>query len=258
MSLECVTQKSLYYSDEELSLVTTRPLPCHVAVIMDGNRRWTRAQSERKNISLLGGHWVGANVLTQMVEAASDLGIKTLTVFGFSTENWGRSQEEISTLLQILSCYLENNRQKMVTQGVRFHVIGDLSPFPESLKETIATTKKATLGGKGIDFVIALNYGGRDDVKRAMRSIACEIESGKLVPDDISEETISRYLATAPFPDPDLLIRTSGEQRISNFLLWQLAYTEIYITEIFWPDFTPRDLLNAVLDFQRRQRRIGK
>ncbi len=260
MSLDCHTShKSLHYSDEQLSLASLHALPRHVAVIMDGNRRWAhRQQGTDKNISPLGGHWAGANVLTQIVEAASDIGIKILTVYGFSTENWGRSPEEVDTLLQILGCYLESNRQKMVTQGVRFHVIGDLTPFPDSLKQTIEGTKRATEGGKRIDFVIALNYGGRDEMRRAMLKIADDMAKGSLAKQQITEEVISGYLDTAPFGDPDLLIRTSGEKRLSNFLLWQLAYAEVYMTETLWPDFTSRDLLNAVLDFQKRQRRIGK
>ena len=262
MLLNCQTShKSLHYSDEQLSLASVHSLPRHVAIIMDGNRRWARREQGidiDKNISPLGGHWAGANVLTQIVEAASDIGIKVLTVYGFSTENWGRSPEEVDTLLQILCCYLENNRQKMVAQGVRFHAIGDLTPFTDSLKQTIETTRRATAGGKGIDFVIALNYGGRDEMRRAMLKIADDMISGTLAKHQITEESIANYLDTAPFGDPDLLIRTSGEKRLSNFLLWQLAYAEVYMTETLWPDFTPRDLLNAVLDFQKRQRRIGK
>ena len=260
MSLEYhPKQRLLHYSEEHLLQIDVLSLPRHVAIIMDGNRRWARGQQGvDKNISSLGGHWAGANVLTQIVEAASDLGIKVLTVYGFSTENWGRPPEEVDTLLQILSGYLENNRQKMVSQGVRFHVIGDLTPFTDSLKQTIASTRRATAGGKGIDFVIALNYGGRDEMRRVLLKITEDMVSGSLAKHQLTEETIASYLDTAPFGDPDLLIRTSGEKRLSNFLLWQLAYAEVYMTDTLWPDFTPRDLLNAVLDFQKRQRRIGK
>jgi undecaprenyl diphosphate synthase len=260
MSLDCHTAlKSLHFSDEQLNLASGQPIPRHVAIIMDGNRRWARrGQDECKNISVLNGHWVGANVLTQVVEAAADIGIKILTVYGFSTENWGRSSEEVDSLLQILCCYLENNRQKMVTQGVRFHPIGDLTPFSESLKQTIESTVKATARGKKVDLVIALNYGGRDELCRAFLKMVEDLSQGKLRKDQITEDRVSYYLDTAPFGDPDLLIRTSGEKRLSNFLLWQLAYTEVYMTEVLWPDFTPRDLLNAVIDFQKRQRRIGK
>jgi undecaprenyl diphosphate synthase len=248
----------MHFSNEELSLALERPLPRHVAIIMDGNRRWMEKQFLGKATNPLGGHWAGAETLTKIVEAASDLGLKILTVFGFSTENWGRSQEEIDTLLLILETYLENNRQKMVDEGVRFHAIGDLTPFSENLKNTIEMTTQATERGSGIHFVVALNYGGRDEMLRVLMRLSEEMISGKLSREGVSEEIISKYLDTAPYGDPDLLIRTSGERRISNFLLWQLAYTEIYVTETLWPDFTARDLLKAVLDFQRRQRRRGK
>lgn len=259
MSADCsLPPKLLQFAEEELRLVTSSPLPRHVAIIMDGNRRWMKKQFFGTLLNHLGGHWAGAETLTKIVEAASDLGLKTLTVFGFSTENWGRSSEEIAALLHILETYLETNRQKMVDQGVRFHVIGDLTPFSQKLKKTIETTRAATAEGQGIDFVVALNYGGRDEIRRAMQKMFGNMLLNKLAPQDLTEETISHYLDTAPFGDPDLLIRTSGEQRISNFLLWQMAYTEVYMTETLWPDFTPRDLLKAVLDFQKRQRRKGK
>ena len=254
----CSSQKSLYYSGEELASVCESPLPGHVAIIMDGNRRWMQKRFFGKITNPLGGHWAGANVLTKIVEAASDLGLKVLTVYGFSTENWGRSPEEVNTLLKIFQTYLENNRAKMVQQEVRFHVIGNLIPFSEELKKSIEMTCQATQGGKGIDVVVALNYGGRDEMRRVVQRISKEILSGRLSQDAVTEEIIASYLDTAPYGDPDLLIRTSGEKRISNFLLWQLAYAEVYVTETLWPDFTPRDLLTAVLDFQKRQRRRGK
>lgn len=233
-------------------------MPRHIAIIMDGNRRWMRKQFLGKETNPLGGHWAGAETLTKVVEAACDLGIKVLTVFGFSTENWGRSPEEVTTLLKIFETYLENNRQKMVKQGVRLHVIGEISPFPPELKKAIDLTCQVTEGGRELDFVIALNYGGRDEMRRVMQKLAEELLSGRLDKEQITEKSIAQYLDTAPFGDPDLLVRTSGERRISNFLLWQLAYTEVYITETLWPDFSEKDLLKAVLDFQKRQRRRGK
>lgn len=233
------------------------PLPRHIAIIMDGNRRWAKRHF-LKNRNPLGGHWVGADVLTTLVEAASDLGIKILTVYAFSTENWERSTLEVNTLLEILENSLNKQRPKMIQQGVRFHVIGDITPFPLSLKKSIQMSLCETEKGNQIDFVVALNYGGRDEIRRGIQKMIQEVVEGKLSKESITEETISHYLDTAPFGDPDLLIRTSGEERISNFLLWQLAYTELYVTETLWPDFTPRDLLKAVLDFQKRQRRRGK
>jgi undecaprenyl diphosphate synthase len=237
-------------------LAAAHPLPHHVAIIMDGNRRWARQQGSSS--SGIGGHWVGASVLTQIVEAARDLGIRILTVYGFSTENWGRTKNEVDTLLQILYSYLESNRQKMVAQGVSFHVIGDLTPFSDELKQAILSTRRATAGGKGLDFVVALNYGGRDEMRRAILNIVDDLAAGKLVKQQITEEKISSYLDTASFGDPDLIVRTSGEKRVSNFLLWQQAYAEVLTVETLWPDFTPRDLLDAVLAFRKRQRRIGK
>ena len=259
MSLECcVVPRSSHYTEEELNTAWARPLPHHIAIIMDGNRRWMRKQFLGKLTNPLGGHWAGANVLTTIVEAATDLGLKTLTVYGFSTENWGRSREEVDTLLHILKTYLDNNRQKMVNQDVRFHAIGDLTPFSLDLKKSIELTCQATEKSKGINFVVALNYGGRDEMRRVIHGLIEEVIAGSLSKEAITEETIAHRLDTASFGDPDLLIRTSGEKRISNFLLWQLAYAEVYVTETLWPDFTPRDLLMAVLDFQQRQRRIGK
>lgn len=259
MSSTCATNpRSTLYSEEELKEVWARPMPNHVAIIMDGNRRWMRKQFLGEAANPLDGHWAGANVVTKIVEAASDLGLKTLTVYGFSTENWGRSPEEVEMLLFILKNYLETNRQRMVDKGVKFHVIGDLSPFSADLKNTIEITRAATKEGNKIDFVVALNYGGRDEMRRVMQKLAQDVLMGTLSKEAITEETIANLLDTAPFGDPDLLIRTSGEKRISNFLLWQLAYAEVYVTETLWPDFTPRDLLTAVLDFQKRQRRIGR
>lgn len=245
------------FSKEEFEDLRSRPVPRHVAIIMDGNRRWVKKQLSGA-MHLHGGHWAGANTLTTIVEAASELGIKVLTVYGFSTENWGRSSEEVEALLEILHSYLELNCQKMVDQNIRFHPIGDLSPFSIELQRTIKETSLATERGKGMDFVIALNYGGRDEIRRAIQKIVGKVMEGTFTKEAISEETIASHLDTAPFGDPDLLIRTSGEKRISNFLLWQLAYAEVYLTETLWPDFTPRELLKAVLDFQQRQRRIGK
>lgn len=246
--------KKLHFSDEQLTQLAECPLPHHVAIIMDGNRRW----SEKYALTKLGGHWRGAHVLTQIVEAAADLGIRVLTVFAFSTENWKRSPEEVESLLKIFESYLKENCQKMVVQGVRFHVIGDITPLPASLKKTIERTCLMTSKGERIDFVVALNYGGRDEICRIVKKIVAEVESGKLSKNDINENCITSFSDTSSFGDPDLLIRTSGERRISNFLLWQLAYTEVYITETLWPEFTPFDLFIAVLDFQNRQRRNGK
>lgn len=254
MSIESITQ-SLYYSDEELSLVQQLPVPKHVAIIPDGNRRWAKRQSF---FNLMKGHWAGSSIITGIVEAASDLGIKVLTIYSISTENWHRPAHEVQTILTIFETFLRKNRQKMVDMGVRFETIGDLTPFPPVVQEEIEKTREATAKGDTLDLVLAMNYGARDEMKRALVSMINDYEKGKLDKEQITEEVISSYLDTASYGDPDLLIRAGGEKRISNFLLWQLAYTEVYMTEVLWPDFTPRDLLKAVLDFQKRTRRLGR
>ncbi len=241
---------STHFTEQELDLVRQNPVPQHIAIIPDGNRRWAKRQSTR---NLMQGHWAGASIVTTILEAASDLGVEVLTIYSFSTENWRRPLHEVKTVLKILETYLRDNRQKMVDMGVRFSTIGDLNPFSDSLKSEVSKTRAVTSGGNKIELVLAMNYGARDEIRRAFLSLRKEGNKG-----DLTEEVIRRHLDTAHLADPELLIRTSGEQRFSNFLLWQLAYTEIYITDILWPDFTPRDLLDAVLDFQKRTRRLGK
>lgn len=254
MSFECAAQ-SPFYTDEELFAVQRLPIPEHIAIIPDGNRRWAKRQSA---FNLMKGHWAGASIVTTILEAASDLGVKVLTVYSFSTENWQRPEAEIQTLFTIFKTYLRENREKMIEMGVRFGTIGNLDPFPKSVKEEIEKTRQATSRGTTIDLVLAMNYGARDEMRRALVSMVGAIERGDLNKEQITEEVINGYLDTAPYCDPELLIRTSGERRISNFLLWQLAYTEVYVTDVLWPDFTPRDLLGAVLDFQKRTRRLGR
>lgn len=247
------------YSEHELALVKKGTIPRHVAFIMDGNRRWEkkhRSRSEEPTFSR--GHWAGADALTTLVDAAEQLGIQVVTVYAFSTENWDRSALEVASLLSILASYLKKERPRMVERGVRLHTIGELSSFSSDLQELIEQTCRATAEGKKLDLVMGLNYGGRDELRRAFIKLSEQEKKGLISMSSLSEKEIAAVLDTAPFGDPDLLIRTSGEQRVSNFLLWQLAYTEIYCTEVLWPDFAPRDLLTAVLDFQKRQRRVGK
>ncbi|MCH9627306.1 MAG: Isoprenyl transferase [Chlamydiales bacterium] len=239
---------SIHFTEQELEWVFQRPVPKHIAIIPDGNRRWAKQQSA---CNLMQGHWAGASIVNPILEAASDLGVEVLTIYSFSTENWRRPPHEVKTVLKILETYLRDNRQKMVDMGVHFSTIGDLTPFSQSLKDEVNKTRAATSGENKIHLVLAMNYGARDEMRRAFVSL--RDQSG-----EITEEMIDCHLDTARFVDPELLIRTSGERRFSNFLLWQLAYTEIYITDTLWPDFTPRDLLDAVLDFQKRTRRLGK
>lgn len=246
-------ESNAIYSLDDLSLVEDGKVPHHVAIIMDGNRRWAKLQG----LPSVMGHWKGADTLTKIVRAAQELGIKTLTVFSFSTENWNRSQHEIDALMHLFQVYLEEQREPMLREGVRLSAIGDLSRIPEAVAKELERSISSTAHCKKIDLVLAFNYGGRDDIRRAMVAMLTDYDADKFGKEDVSEQMISRYLDTAAWPDPDMLIRTSGEQRQSNFLLWQLSYTEFYHTDVLWPDFSDRDLLKAVIEFQRRQRRAG-
>ena len=228
-------------------------VPKHIAIIMDGNRRWAKNQGLLSMV----GHWHGAEALTKIVEAASSMGVKVLTVYAFSTENWNRTPEEVDSIMQLFRMYLIGQKERMVREGVRLGTIGDVRKLPTQVKETLDDVKKATSGGDKIDLVLALNYGARDDIKRALVTIVEDCERGRIQKEDITEALISRYLDTAPWGDPDLLIRTSGENRLSNFLLWQISYTEVYITDVLWPDFDEQELTRAVAVFQKRVRRVG-
>jgi undecaprenyl diphosphate synthase len=228
-------------------------IPHHIAIIMDGNRRWAR----QNGLPAMFGHWKGAEMLPKIVRAASNLGVKVLTVYAFSTENWLRANDEIDALMHLFHVYLEGQREPMRKEGVRLQTIGDLERLPSKVLKSLEVTKQATAEGKKIDLVLALNYGGRDDIRRAVVAMVEDIERGKLSKDEISEQKIGAYLDTSPWPDPDVLIRTSGEKRQSNFLLWQLSYSEFYHTDVLWPDFNEQELVNAIAEFQRRKRRFG-
>lgn len=247
-TLESPVSKTIY-SSEDLSLIDPLKIPQHIAIIMDGNRRWAKQQG----MPSVMGHWEGAEVLTEVLRAASELGVKTLTVYAFSTENWGRPNTEVEDLMNIFELYLMRKKEGMIRDGVRLHAIGDLSRMPERVRNAFHETKKATEQCDKINLVIALNYGARDEIRRAVVKMVEE----KISPDQITEESIAKHLDTARFGDPDLLIRTSGEIRLSNFLLWQLSYTEILSTEVLWPDFSHNDLLKSILVFQQRKRRLG-
>jgi undecaprenyl diphosphate synthase len=228
-------------------------IPHHIAIIMDGNRRWAK----QHHLPCMVGHWKGAEALTHIVRAAAKLGVKVLTVYSFSTENWVRGSEEVQALMHLFKVYLERQKEFMVQEGVRLSAIGNLARLPPSVRTALDTCKEATKNGQEIDLVLALNYGGRDDIRRACLSMIADCEAGALTKEAISEELFSRYLDTAAWPDPQLLIRTSGEKRLSNFLLWQLSYAEVYVTDVLWPDFTEKDLLGAVREYQQRERRLG-
>lgn len=246
-------EKEVIYSPDDLALLDPLNIPTHIAIIMDGNRRW----AARQGFPPIVGHWKGAETLTKIVRAASELGIKALTVYSFSTENWSRSQEEVDGLMHLFQAYLQRERASMVREGVRLEAIGDHTRLPSFVVRELEISKSSTAHCKKIDLVLAINYGGRDDIRRAFLAMTESIEKGKLLKEKITEETISHYLDTAQWPDPQLLIRTSGERRQSNFLLWQLCYSEFYNTDVLWPDFNEHHLLEAVREHQLRQRRLG-
>lgn len=226
----------------------------HIAIIMDGNRRW----AHMKNLPSVVGHNEGVKALKQTVQASIDFGIKYLTVYAFSTENWGRKKEEVDFLMFLLKETIKNEADELNQKGVRIRIIGDLAPLSEDLKKVLAGAENLTKNNEMLNLQIAINYGARSEITNAIKNIASSVKSGNLNPENINEEVISNYLYTANIPDPDLLIRTGGEQRISNYLLWQIAYTELYITEAFWPEFGEIELSKAVIEFAGRQRRFGK
>jgi len=244
---------SPYFTEEQLALLDKTKMPAHIAIIPDGNRRWAKANT----LNITQGHRKGANNLITIVKAAKAVGIKSITFFLFSTENWTREKREVRALMWILESFLIEQRQAMIDQGIRFHTIGDLTKFSDRVIRVLEESKQATAHCNTIDMVAALNYGGRDEITRAIKSLLEDFERTKFKKEAINETLISKYLDTASWPDPELLIRTSGEKRISNFLLWQISYSEIYVTEVLWPEFTANHLLDALLYFQYRERRLG-
>lgn len=228
-------------------------VPEHVAIILDGNGRWAKAHHVPRNM----GHSAGSRVVEQICEDAYNIGIKYLTVYAFSTENWKRSSEEVGALMLLLRNYLKDCVKRANTNNMRVMVIGERSGLSQDIVETINHLEEVTKDNTGLTFVIGLNYGGRDEIVRAVRNIGRDLLDGRIRFDDITEEFFNGYLDTKGIPDPDLLIRTSGEQRLSNFLPWQLAYSEFYFPEVLWPDFTKDDLIKAVEKYNSRERRFG-
>ena len=224
-------------------------IPQHVAIIMDGNGRWAKKRFLDRRF----GHKAGASTLENISEIASDLGIKYLTVYAFSTENWKRSNEEVSGIMNLLRIYLDKYIKKSGKNDIVMRIIGDRSRLDEDIRKKMDTLEAVTKDKNGMVLNLAINYGGRDDIVRAVKSI---VKNG-IPEEDITEETISEHLDTKDCPDPELLIRTSGENRISNFLLWQLAYSEFYFTDRLWPDFSEKDLIDAIRSYQNRDRRFG-
>ena len=229
-------------------------LPNHVAVIMDGNGRWAR----QRGLPRIEGHRRGATVLKEMLRYCKDLGIETLTAYAFSTENWGRPQTEVCFLMGLFERLLQKELKEMAEEKVCINFIGDLTPLPESLQSQMRRSMEHTKDNQGVFFNVAINYGSRHEMINACKAIAKKVQQGELSADDIDDNTISQHLYTSASPDPDLLIRTSGEMRLSNFMLWQLAYTEIYVTDTLWPDFDSKQFDKAIESFQQRDRRFGK
>ena len=242
-----------YYTSEEIEKLKLQQIPQHIAFIPDGNRRWAK----RQKMLVAEGHREGSDNIIEIVKAGKELGIKNFTFYLFSTENWNRPQEEIDALMWLLHTYLIEQRETFLEEGTRLCTIGDLSALPDYVNETIRETKQITAHCSAVDLIFALNYGSRDEIKRAIQAILNDAKNHKITSDQITEDLISQYLDTAPWGDPDLLIRTSGELRVSNYLLWQISYTEIFSTDVLWPDFTPQHLLEALYSFQKRERRLG-
>jgi len=235
------------------SLVDLKNIPKHVAVIMDGNGRWAKQQGETR----LFGHANGVDSVRATLKAARELGVKYLTLYAFSIENWNRPQEEVEGLMDLLVHSITNEMDELNENGVQLTAIGDIDGLPAncaaSLKQAMLSTKNNT----DITLILALNYSSRWEIKKAIQAISTQVSEGKITNEEITDELISQHLTTREFPDPELMIRTSGEHRISNFLLWQLAYAEFYFTETHWPDFRRNDFIQAILDYQHRERRFG-
>lgn len=228
-------------------------VPRHVAIILDGNGRWAKKRLLPRNA----GHVAGSKNVEKICKAAWDMGIEYVTMYAFSTENWSRPQSEVDALMKLLHQYLSDCLKTSEKNNMQVRVIGDISKLEPDLRNRIQELEEYSAKNTGLHFQVALNYGSRDEITRAVRKMAQDIEKGELASEDITEQTISSYLDTKGIPDPDLMIRTSGEQRLSNYLLWQLAYTEFYFTDVLWPDFDKNELEKAVEYYKNRDRRFG-
>lgn len=240
-------------SDSLKSQILKADMPKHIAIIMDGNGRWAQRRLKPRIL----GHRAGVASVRRTVEAAAELGVQVLTLFAFSEENWGRPKDEIAGVFALLDKYIVSERQTLADNNIKFKVIGRLDALPVKTRERVLETEAYLQANTGLTLVIALSYGSRQEVAHACRQVAALVQAGQLLLEDITSEVLAQNLWTSGLPDPDLLIRTSGEQRISNFLLWQLAYAELWFTNKCWPDFQKDDLFQAIFDFQNRERRYG-
>ncbi len=230
------------------------PIPRHVAVIMDGNGRWAAGRSLPRHE----GHWEGMKAVREVIEGSVEAGIEILTLFAFSTENWQRPEEEIRALMTLLKIYVEKEQDELHEKGVEVRVLGDLDRMDPEARDAVECIQRVTSGGDQLRLNLMISYSGRADILRATRILARKVAAGEIAPEEIDSKALSGALHTGGLPDPDLLIRTSAEFRISNFMLWQLAYTEFHITPCLWPDFTREDLFHALAEYQRRERRFGR
>ncbi|MBI3354650.1 MAG: isoprenyl transferase [Nitrospirae bacterium] len=240
--------------DELIALIDKDRLPRHVAFIMDGNGRWARD----RYLPRIAGHKQGIESVRDIIKLSIELGIKVLTFYAFSVENWRRPEDEVNALMSLLESYLQNELRGMMENGIRFYTIGRGNELPESVKKWIEKVTNETRDNKKLTLNMALSYGGRAEITDAAKAMALDLKNNKVSIEEITEEFFARYLNTNGLPDPDLMIRTSGEARISNFLLWQMAYTELHFTKTLWPDFRRREMLLALIDYQRRERRFGR
>jgi len=249
------SREILPQTEEELKrAIDPARLPRHVAIIMDGNGRWAK----NRFLNRVEGHRQGMNTVRTVVEAAVDIKIPVLTLYAFSVENWFRPQYEVSVLMKLLVEYLKKELARMVKHDIRLMTIGDETRLPEQVREELRFTIERTAHNEGMILNLALNYSGHQEIIQATKKIALDLQKGKIREEDLDEEMFSQYLFTRGLPDPDLLIRTSGEMRLSNFLLWQLAYAEFWITPVLWPDFREKEFLQAIVSYQGRERRFGR
>jgi undecaprenyl diphosphate synthase len=236
-----------------MTVIDHNRLPRHIAIIMDGNGRWAK----QKNLSRISGHMKGVDAVKEVVTACRELGIKVLTLYAFSIENWKRPAEEVTALMKLLREYLIKESEEMIQNNIRLNAIGRLEDLPSDVQDVLKETMEKTEKCDGMTLNLALSYGGRSEILHAIHEILSDFRKGRIRSEEMSIQRFSQYLWTKGLPDPDLLIRTSGELRVSNFLLWQIAYTELYVTETLWPDFDRDELLKAIADYQSRERRFG-
>jgi undecaprenyl diphosphate synthase len=239
---------------DHLQQIDKSRLPRHIAIIMDGNGRWAQEQGQDR----LFGHYQGVESVRNIVEGCAELGIGYLTLYAFSTENWDRPEYEVIGLMELLVKTIRNEVESLQKNNIRLHVIGDMNMLPDYARKELEEAREITSSSTGLNLIMALSYSGRWELVNAVKNIAREVEKGRLGVDEIDQSTLQKYLCTSEFPDPELMIRTSGEYRISNFLLYQLAYAELYFTKVRWPEFRKQNLYEAILDYQSRERRFGK